>query len=959
MKVLKQPGLRAVVLALGVLLAMTVSAMTCAAQDDEDVTSAADGADSPASLFLRLERQGNVYANLELPEGSTVSDTLTAALVQTLYCAPGKFRGNDSADGLRSIAKNWSAAQRENYQKSLAKYEQRHVAGTCYSAMARRDGVVQADIEYSQLVKELKRAGADRFILSLDVPQAPFRDYSRTYLTQDITPGMPFLTYEIPLESNASAAAIHIAFGLRHSDVNRGFAILAGFILLPVFVTLWMRRSALASAKIDAAAAWFGFFRTLNWILTGTMLLWVTSSLGARAILREWIADHGYSSWAAAGLDALIALGPVFLTYFLCIALSYPLHTELRGSQYTRREFLVSHGVMTFAKALPWMLALALLEMTREQLELSVVLLGVNLVLMQLLQIVKLRVLKSAPQPVTTGELREKILALAARLQVQVKQILVLPAGKGQVANAYAAKGKAVMFTDYLLLHLTKPEVEGIAAHELAHLKYKHPTKRGIAFLVVIFSPAIFSWLRQIFFGLLVPFGFLSGENATFTHWLWSAMTVFDHWSQRDFVLVMLGMTGFYFLARHHENVADETAVRLTGNAEAQITGLLKVNRLNFVPIQWGKVTESWVTHPSTMRRVERMAAVGGLPPERLEQILAQYKSESLQGSAALPPVAVEDRYPAPDAGDAETVKAAVNRRVLILLKVWALRLTMVLVPTLVAVLARHFHIMYVAGLALYLAGFVLAVALVVVMGFWFTALGNGRERQRLTQRFERELLPVGRPEDAFVGIAPTPVPRLFGASYHWDSGFFVFSRDRLQFVGERAKFSLAAADIDSVVIGPGGPSWYKFQRVYLRWKDASTGRSGIFNLYPLNPGSIWHSRARVRALYESLQSWHTNSSSYPETRPELFALTGPSIGEVQCVSPALIGKLRPNLKEVVSAFPLLLAAVFLFRAQFGYLLYTMFGVRLFQVIPYWRYRDRPPLAPHPAEAVKARGASI
>ena len=90
---------------------------------------------------------------------------------------------------------------------------------------------------------------------------------------------------------------MHLAYGFRQSDVNRAFAILAGFIFLPLLATLWMRHGALTSGKADPTAAWFGFFRTFNLLVTGAMLLWITSGFGARGVLQHWIGGLGLPTW--------------------------------------------------------------------------------------------------------------------------------------------------------------------------------------------------------------------------------------------------------------------------------------------------------------------------------------------------------------------------------------------------------------------------------------------------------------------------------------------------------------------------------------------------------------------------------------------------------------------------------------------------------------------------------------
>jgi hypothetical protein len=95
------------------------------------------------------------------------------------------------------------------------------------------------------------------------------------------------------------------------------------------------------------------------------------------------------------------------------------------------------------------------------------------------------------------------------------------------------------------------------------------------------------------------------------------------------------GAGWFLFLSRHFEHTADAGAVALTGNPETKISALLKLSHLNLMPIQWGKVTGSWLTHPSTLQRVQRMAAETGMPTEQLHQILDRNVAPTRQAARA------------------------------------------------------------------------------------------------------------------------------------------------------------------------------------------------------------------------------------------------------------------------------------------------------------------------------------
>lgn len=451
----------------------------------------------------------------------------------------------------------------------------------------------------------------------------------------------------------------------------------------------------------------------------------------------------------------------------------------------------------------------------------------------------------------------------------------------------------------------------------------------------------------------MIPMGFLpaSTMKAKAMMWIWTGLNPFNQWSLRDFVLVMLGLTGFYFLSRRFENVADETAVQLTSDPAAQITGLLKLHRLNRTPIQWGKAAGSWMTHPSTLRRAQRIAAAGGMAPEQLQQLLQQYATQGSTGEVVAP----EDRYMVPATADPEKTRAVLRSRIEKKVKLWAQLLTYVVPPALFSLLIQsrvvqkalipkaHFEGILGLALAMNLAGIAITAAIVLLAQRWLGESGRSREKGRVVRRFEREHVPAGQAGDIIAGFSPGPYPRLYGARYHWDSGFLVLAKGRLHYVGEQVKFSLLASEIDGIVVGRGGPSWWKTKRVYVRWKSADGNRKGVFSLYPLEPGSTWNIGSKVRALAEQLQHWQKQAESYPAVRPEFAGLRSPELGEVTSIHPRKIGKWSVNIKILLYLFPLAVGVGILMHAGIFYVCSAAFVVRMFQSIPYWRYRDELP----------------
>jgi Zn-dependent protease with chaperone function len=925
-----------------VLVLFLLVALRLYAQDFDEDSGAADDMASPALLTLNFDRQGALDARLILPDSATASDALPDLLAQALHCSLGSFKHPSERDVPSST--KWSAAKRERLRQQMAAANQRQLRAHCDAALAHQDQLLQADFDLASVNAEFRKMGVDYLTVYVDLPKAPYLDYSQANLLRQPAGVAGMLVYAFPLAQASATPVFQLAYGFRIRDLYRAFAILAAFILVPVLLTLWMRRRALASVQIDPAGAWFGFFRTLNWLINGAMLVWITSGFGARPMLQEWVLQQGFTPFKTALADVTIAILPSFLVYFFCLALCYPVHATLRRSRWTRREFFWRQLITVGGKAIPLMMGIAAVEMIGRESELSVVLLLLTFALMQIFQILRIRVIKEFPHPLTTGDLRDRIFTLAQRLGVTVNQIFVIPAGKGQIANAYAAKNRIVMFTDYLLEHLSKREVDGVAAHELGHLRHKHPAKLTFALIAAIFLPQYFSALGRMIMGLaMMPLSLPLVSNLGFGSKVimqtWRAFNGFELWSQRDLILLMAGMTGFYFLSRHFEYVADATAVRLTGDAEAQITGLLKVNRLNLIPIRWGKASESWLTHPATVRRAERMAAVGGLAPERLQQILRDYDSQN----AIDKPVPPEDRYPVPPVGDTGNFRVAMREHSRRQGKLWLEIASYVGPPAAFALLIPKLHLSGLLASAAYLAGVVATTVLVYLVALWLGESGRGREKQRLADRFARERIPAGLADDIAVAFAPGPYPRIYGTKYHWDAGFLIWSKDRMQFVGEQVRFSFSRAEIDGIAVGRGGPSWRKFERLYVHW-TTSDGHNGVFNLNSLEGRSIWDSNAHVRALAKRLQEWRRDASQFPVGRPGLADMKALDLGQVTSVSPKLFGTLRVNLRVLLMLLPFVAGISVLLHANLSYLLMSVVLVRIVHSIPYWRYRDTNPI---------------
>jgi hypothetical protein len=491
------------------------------------------------------------------------------------------------------------------------------------------------------------------------------------------------------------------------------------------------------------------------------------------------------------------------------------------------------------------------------------------------------------------------------------------------------------MFTDYLLQHLSKREVDAVAAHEIAHLELGHVKKRALALYAALVIPGLLGMFLEIFFN---P-SRISGVPVGVTAQLYSGAAWFWHWSQRDFVLILTALMLFYLLSRRFEFAADERAVALNGDAEAQISGLLKLSRLNLMPIQWGKATGTWLTHPSMVRRAQRIAGAAAMPAERLQAILERHEIEmkSGAGNAALP--LSEDHYSVPEATNPENLVSAATKHKSHQLRLWTLLLMHVIPPAAIAAFMHSQHIQENAALLCYLAGAIATPVLCIIVAAQLGVVGRRAQRARLAQRFQREGLAVTEGSIA-VGFSPGALVRFYGSSYYnWDIGLLAFSGDRITYVGEQVRFSLTRQEIDSVCLGQGGPSWWKFPRVYIRWKRAD-GTPSVFSMASLDPSSVWAVGRQTAQLFQRIMDFRSSSrNDPPSAMPELPSL---ALGDITSRSPRELGGLKTNVQLLIYLLPLAVVVNAAFRADgIWYVLGIILWTRLVESVPQWRFHDR------------------
>lgn len=460
----------------------------------------------------------------------------------------------------------------------------------------------------------------------------------------------------------------------------------------------------------------------------------------------------------------------------------------------------------------------------------------------------------------TGGALFDRVMVLATKAGVTVKQVSFLSTGSDRTANAFAANGNLLIFTDRLLSDLSRREVDGMIAHELAHLRRRHPARPTQAQAISGLAPLL----------ILLALAF---SGRFFDDIGWPLATVIPG-------STLLATAVTLAMSRRFEKEADTDAVALTGDPEGLILGLARLRHLSGLPEDWGRFDSQLLTHPSTARRIAYLTAAGKTSPdesERLRDALAKLADPAPEG----------DRYAPPTGTEATLVFAP-----LLLLRNAAILTTVILavvaiIPCVFAHLAEIFGVSLPPHLAkvdrvltalqrqilgvthppviaaFYIAGaFATFGAMIAYINRAGTGLYKSHEPLLHRRLIEAERLTSEETQGAtYVGISPGSQPRHYGGSSLWDAGYLIRRDGGLRYVGEKATFTIPAGAIADLRLSPySSGSWIPFRMILLSERANAEGKAASLQIAPASAASLSDLRAATDDLLRKLGEWRIAS---------------------------------------------------------------------------------------------------
>ncbi len=675
--------------------------------------------------------------------------------------------------------------------------------------------------------------------------------------------------------ADKTSGDISLEFGYPRSYVIALLGTTLFLLVAPIVLVLVIRRRSLLLAGKDATAAWFGYWRVHRWISEGIWIVWIiVISLFNAEIFIEFLAGRDSSV-----LIALVQLVPPGIVSFACQYLSRPLWLQVRGVAWNRREMLIRGFWQHAAAILPWAFIIIGIGSIFRNSGMAMLWFAAAFIALLFGSWMNGKITKTTPRPFMSGELREKILEMAQRAGVKIEQVFMMPSKELQMGNAFAMQGRRVMITDYLLDRLTKRETDCVMAHEIGHVKKRHALLLSWVGVLIIFA-LIHGALLLLLTMLPAFFSGITSMNAARMLAVQSWMTEYLLF---PFALILAVMIR-YFLSRRFERSADEFATLVTGDPESMITALVKLSKMNLMPISWGSLDEHLSTHPSTMRRTNAIAERHRIPRDRL-RVLLETPASRPEGEG----------YTVPDEiSNTELVYSTEFRTHKTLLITLFVLLSVSTTPLIWGRFAGYASI----PAAVSWAGLPLMPLVFLAVANYGSLFGYGKMKRGMREKAVRLGMDPNDEHPFFVGLSPEPNPRNYENHTVWDIGFLSLTSDDLVYYGDRVRFRIPRNKITSITKGKAYPGWFGITETYIRWNE--NGQERVLHLHSIDGSSMTAIAKRSESLLLDLMNWKDGRFPGRQAQVAEASLGLPVLPDVKGIHPRQTTTIRGLLSSLL-----------------------------------------------------------
>jgi Zn-dependent protease with chaperone function len=546
---------------------------------------------------------------------------------------------------------------------------------------------------------------------------------------------------------------------------------------------------------------------------------------------------------AAAVVNVALYFVPPMLALLLCDLASREVYRLVPDVKWSSRDFLRHAMATTSFSMMPLFIAiLAINTSSRDRVQAAGYVIVSYVGWLLLNQTVR-KVLAEHVHELEGGELRTRIYDLGQKAGVLLQHIYVSPDDRVPLATAGAYSNGSVMLTSSLLKHLSRREVDAIMAHEIGHLNARHPQRRG-----------------KILWGVVIGANLVGSFLAAKIQLQHSTEIVFSG-------ALALSSLVMFFISRRNEQQADAIGVSLTGDPEAFISGLARMSRLSFMPLNFDGWGASLDTHPGTMRRFEIIAKAHGISDQRLQELLAVSETP-------------DDRYPT-----LESEETAAIVHSFVLKHKYRKKVALVLIGVLIFSSIPFAFMLVKMGLSdvwlwsVAVAGILFTFGLYQLVRNRISFWGYDSLSRALKLKLkERGLEELAR-HSVLVGLSPASASRKYDGYPFWDAGVLCLTKTGLYYIGEQTEFALQRDQIAEIYSRNTNAEWLSEKSLFLRWKDDSN--ENTLHFVAVGENSVLKARRAIDALQKRFDSWLHQADDFPSTAPELESIAAPSFPKI------------------------------------------------------------------------------
>ncbi|MBX3179628.1 MAG: M48 family metalloprotease [Candidatus Hydrogenedentes bacterium] len=715
-----------------------------------------------ATLYLYPESDGSIWVDLCLRAAPADPSPVTEVLAEMLSIEePG------DVEALYDGEMDWNE-QGEPLEVSWSGY--------LIDALARSGGLVEGELDFDAIRPALAGAGAHAMRIEIYLPEDGQPGASVSAVSGGAVSGGFFEGYALVCGLEEPLPRLRITYGFTGASLLRWYASPL-LVLVLYWAYLWfLRRSALRQPAHAAGAACFactrGYVHAIIALWAGLVFfVWAIYDPAAPLPyvwegLHRTLPDFAFRlAWLAVLAVPSTIAGRLFL---------FRVYERYPDSSWMRTDFVLQSiwgsAFVLVLFSLPGAAISNLVSNPSRALALIVVaFLSATFFYRRLI-----RSLGFVVESIEEGPLRERVDAIADQAGIaRIAGVYMLRMTRTPIFNAFAANRTRVLLTDFLLRHLTRREVDAIIAHEVTHLKHRHPERLHRFWIVCYF-------VLPIVFGLFV--------NTALVFRLESADIFLPAFQKRLLYLALflsaMGVGHLLYLrrSRRFERVADSGGLALVGDPEAQISSLSKITRMSHMPMVWGRPwQEGLVTHPSTFLRAHAIGKEAGLSEAAIEAHCAGASTG-------------DDRYPMPEAAG-RLFSTEHKMRV-----VQSNSLLFLLFPGLVATALLWLHTKGWIPMpaALFLPG--LAALTIIALLFLCNRIAMSGFRNLARQMRDRHAEQFKTSARVyFVAFCPNDSAQLYDGFTNWDVGLLAVDEGGLHYVGDAVTFTVPRAAIAEI----------------------------------------------------------------------------------------------------------------------------------------------------------------